>query len=449
MTNFALYCLFIALIAASIVWCGGVIARVADTRIKRCFTLISLGVCLLAIINMTKIAINAVGVTKTILNCLYVIPALMIIIPMIVGAVMLIKASKGEKFPNAPLILIAITVIYALFYALKVPVFVSSPITIIGGALIIMICESCITPKTIRTGSDFRKVFVKSPLPVAIADKEKEIVISTESAAPDKVAIEKAIENGGEFKKDENTIMTTSKFSGGYIAFSTDIKELNMLVDELTETSQQLQKNSELISMESEIRQELTAAKTLNQLYDEGVAIATKKLAIISNILSALPENDEKARERMLLRAQIIAAYLRSKFAMLSFIEQNGALYTRNLFDSITEIIETTDKTIEDCSVEFSHLKEIDNRIAMLIFDWAENLCEFALTFGSPTLRITMDEEHGKIVLLALLSGVDTHKKFEINKELLRKIALLGGKTGIDVSTDSIALRVILPTEVL
>ena len=449
MANLTLYCLFIALIAASIVWCGGVIVRLADIRIKRCFTLVSLGVSLLSIINLIKIAINARGTARTVLNCLYIAPALLIIIPMIASVVIIAKSNKGEKVPNMPIVISAVAVIYALLYALDVPVFASSPITIIGGALIIMICESCITPSIIKTGSDFRRVFVKSKLPVAIADKDKQIVMRTLSHTPDQKSVISSIDNGGEFKQNENTIITTSKFSGGYIAFSSDIRELNMLIDELEQTTQQLQKNSELIAMESEIRGELTQAKTLNTLYDEGVKIATYKLAIVYSILSSLPENDESTKQDMLTRAQLIAAYIRNKFDMLAFIEQNNALYNHNLCDSINEAVSITDKVIESSSVSISLLKDIDSRISMLIFDWTEALCEFALTFGRPTLSIRIEQEQDKILLCATLSGIDTHKKIEFNKDLLRKTALYSGKAGIDVSADSMDLTIKLPTEVL
>ncbi len=448
MTTLTLNCLFIALIAASVIWCGSVIVRVADIRIKRCFTLISMGVSLMAIINLIKVSVSADN-AKLALNWLYLIPALMILIPMIISAVLLAKANKGQKAPGIPLIIIAITIIYALFYALRVPFFASSPITIIGGALIIMMCESCITPKLIKTGADFRKVFVKSELPVAIVDKEKEVAIRTLSEAPANQSISNAIENGGEFKQDENTIITTAKFSGGYIAFANDIKELNMLIDELDQTSQQLQKNSELIAMESEIRDELVQAKMVNHLYDEGLKTASYKLAIVSNILNSLPENDEKSRDDMVVRARIIATYIKNKFDMLESIEQNGALYVHTLSDNISQAISATSAVVENCCVNISLTKEIDSRVAMLIFDWVETLCEFALTFGKPTLNITIGEEADKVVLSALVGGIDTHKKIEFNKDLLRKTALYSGKAGVDVSADSMDLTIKLPMEVL
>lgn len=441
--------LFIVLVMASTVWCASVIKRVADIKIKACFVLVSFGVSARALINLLKLSVSPDTALQTVLTVLYIISTVVILVCAVVIAVAVGKICRGKNPPVPTLIILAITMLYFGLYFLRVPVISDAPLTVVTGVFVLLLCESCISPRLFKTGEDYRNMFENSTIPAVVTDEKMEIAYRSKAIVPDKESIKSAIENGIDYKPNEDFIITAHKVDGGFSVFTREIKELNMLLDELNETSQQLQKSNELISREGEIRLELTRAKVLNKLYEESVNICADKLNCVSAIVRSAPENDKMVRNNMLLRAKLLTSYVKNKFEMLSCIEQKNAVAPEMLIDSVREMNEIVSGVINTCDIEIDNLGETDSRITMLVFDWLENICEFAVLFEGAMLKMEVICNQKDILFDVSLRGLDAHKKFEADKELVRKTSAYNGKMALDIFSSKVNIKIKLPTEVL
>ncbi len=441
--------LFVALVMASTIWCASVIKRVADIKIKACFVLMSFAVSGRALINLLKLSVTPDTVLQTVLTVLYVIPTVVILICAVAIAVAAGKICKGKNPPVATLVILAITTLYFGLYFLKVPVISDAPLTVITGVFVLLLCESCISPRLFKTGEDYRNMLENSTIPAVVTDENMEVVYRSKAVVPDSASVKSAIENGIDYKPNDDFIITAHKVDGGFSVFTREIKELNMLLDELNETSQQLQKSNELIAREGEIRLELTRAKVLNKLYEESVNICADKLNCVSAIIRSVPENDKMVRNNMLLRAKLLTSYVKNKFEMLSCIEQENTVAPEIFLDGAREMNEIVSGVINACDIEIDNLGEADSRITMLVFDWLENVCEFAVLFANSALKAELAANQKAILLNISLNGLDAHKKFEADKELVRKTSAYNGKMALDIFSSKVNIKIKLPTEVL
>ena len=449
MISLATCLLFIAFITASTIWCASVIRRIVDIKIKACFVLIYFGVSTCTLINLLKLSISPDTTLQTVLSALYIIPAVLILICAIIIAISIGKICKGKNPPIPTLIIFATAMLYLGLYLLKVPFISDAPLTVISGVFVLLLCESCIGPRLFKTGDDYRTMLEKSTIPAIITDKDVNVIYQTKAVVPDSSSIRRAIENGIDYKPNEDFILTSHKIDGGFSVFTKEIKELNMLLDELNETSQQLQKSNELIARESEIRLELTHATILNKLYEESFGICTGKLNCVSGIIRSAPDNDKMVRNNMLMKAKLLTSYVKNKFEMLSCIEQKNAVSPELFLNSIGEMNEITGNIISSCDIQPEKAVTFDTRITMLIFDWLESICEFAILFPNATLKIEFIENQKELLMNISLRGIDAHKKFEADKELVRKTYAYSGKSTFDIYSSKVAAQIKLPTEVL
>lgn len=441
--------LFIALVMASTIWCASVVKRVANIKIKACFVLMSFGVSARALINLLKLSVSADTALQTVLTVLYVIPTVVMLICAVVTVVAVGRICKGKNPPVPTLVILAVTMLYFGLYFLKVPVISDAPLTVITGVFVLLLCESCISTGFFKTGEDYRNMFENSTIPAVVTDENMKVVYRSKSVVPDSASIKSAIENGIDYKPNEDFIITAHKVDGGFSVFTREIKELNMLLDELNETSQQLQKGNELISREGEIRLELTHAKVLNKLYEESVSVCADKLNCVSAIIRSVPENDKMVRENMLLRAKLLTSYVKNKFDMLEFIDKKNAAVYETLVDSVREMNEILSGAVNACEIKIDRLQGTDSRIMMLIFDWLENMCEFAVLFPGAVLKTDVTADGKEILFNASLRGLDAHKKFEADRELVRKTSAYNGKMALDIYSSKVNIKIKLPTEVL
>jgi len=440
--------LFVVLVMVSTIWCASIIKRVADIRIKACFVLVSFGVSARALINLLRLSVSPDTALETVLTVFYIIPTVVIAVCAIVIAVVTAKICKGKNPPVSTLVLLAVTILYFGLYFLNVPVISDAPFTVVTGVLVLLICESLISPRLFKTGKDYRDMFENSTIPAVVTDEDMEIVYRSKAVVPDSASIGSAIENGIDYKPNEDFIITAHEVKGGFSVFTREIKELNMLLDELNETSQQLQKSNELISREGEIRLELTRAKVLNKLYEESVCVCADKLNCVSAIIRSAPENDKMVRNDMLLRAKLLTSYVRNKFEMLSCIEQKHTVSPETFVDSVSEMNVIVSELINTCEIKVDGFGEVDSRITMLIFDWLENICEFAVLFGGAILKADIVTDQNAISFNSSLRGLDAHKKFETDRELVRKTSAYGGKMSLDIFSSKVNIGIKLPTEV-
>lgn len=448
--SFLVTCLlFVVLVMASTIWCASIIKRVADIKIKACFVLMSFGVSACALVDLLRLSVTPDTALQTVLTVFYSISAVVIGISAVLIAVMTGRICKGKNPPVATLVLLAVAILYFGLYFLSVPVISDAPFTIVTGVLVLLLCESLISPRLFKTGEDYRNMLENSVIPAVVTNENMEVVYRSKAVVPDSASIKNAIENGIDYKPNEDFIITAHKVKGGFSVFTREIKELNMLLDELNETSQQLQKSNELISREGEIRLDLTRAKVLNKLYEESVNVCADKLNCVSAIIRSAPENDKMMRNNMLLRAKLLTSYVRNKFEMLACVEEKHTVLPETLTCSVSEMNEIVSGLVNTCEIKIDGLGEVDSRITMLIFDWLENICEFAVLFGGAILRVNVTAKQKEISFDASLRGLDAHKKFEADKELVRKTSAYNGKMALDIFSSKVNIKINLPTEVL
>ena len=431
---------FVALIAISCIWCCSVVKRIADTKIKAYFVTASLSVSAISLISLLKIP-NTEDLLLLKLF-IYFIPLIVVVF----CAVKVMIKMRGRKNPPAlSVIAFALIVLYFALANMNVPIINASPFFAIVGILIILFFEGFIGPRFIKTDADYRNMFECSDLSAIITDRRADIIYRTKAPVPNSAVIKGAIENGVDYRPDENFIVTAQDIDGGYAVFTKEVKELNMLLDELNETSQRLRTSNGLIAREEEIRNDLTKAKILNRLYEESVRICTQKLGLASGIIRALPE-DKLFRSRMIPRAKLLTDYVKSKFELISLYEKNGVISSDTICEILSKKEQILGEIIESFSMEYAISAQADIRITTLVLDWIESVCEFALIFPAPSLKIELDYR-SDISLDISLNKLDARKKFDADSELVRKTEKYGGRLKTSILSSRVSISIVLPNQ--
>ena len=309
--------------------------------------------------------------------------------------IQIIIIQKGWKTPRkrgfiAPFFFYVLMGLYCVGYVLRVPLIFETDSTTVNCFFTIIFIDLCIRSGLIPVNTKYKALFASSPLNIQIIDSSGDIVMRSGAATH--------IAGGCDAPKspNENVLLYKSDITGGMVVWQEDIKSLNRLYQEISETNAKLKAANAILVEEERIKSQLAATEAriglFSALEDE---IHQRTLELHSKI-EMLQQNDN-------YKSNIAIITL-----LLCFIKRRCILFFRER--------ETPDIPLDEIIVYLDELSEfaayagiklhvlsvmygsLSTRQATLFYDFVYFMLEWALEQKCDTLLVQILSEEKNLV---------------------------------------------------
>ncbi len=349
--------------------------------------------------------------------------------------VMLLVKSRvpgSRSFQRLPAVILACAGVFWILYALG---FVKVDLTAMDCLIIALLLESAIQSGLIRSNTGYNELFEISTVAAQIVDKKYEPCFLSAFAddIPDDImrwAKEKPIERG-------NVLVNSKEISGGYVLWQEDIKEIKRLMNELTETQEQLNENYVLLKAELELKENKIRLEEKNRLYDRIAQEVSEQLSKADFLLKQAEEKPETARIA-LAHICIICAYIKRRSNLLLLNEESNRISSKELEYCLRESLDNIALNGVFTSLDSKCDGNISVEYAVKIYDFFEEIVEYFTTDITAILIHLVGKDD--YIKLRLQIGCEN----EIGEESLSAILITDCKISYDVQDTDITIDLLL-----
>ena len=323
-----------------------------------------------------------------------------------------------------PLAFIVIVFLYGLGYALRIPLFVESDMTLMSGMFALLFLELCMRTGQIPVNINYRGLFQSIGLNLHITDGNGNIMIRQRQASL--------------LRSDADTLLYKKEISGGYAVWQTDITAMNRLKAETEAVNLRLTQANALLERTAQTESQAAQARARLELYtalENGIAEREQRLA---ETLRNVPEEESRR-----------GAYLGILALQVCFIKRWCDLFWLTLdgeetvaFDTlviyIDELAEIARQAGIKCVTCCALLGQISIRRAMLFYDFFDTVLERTMAGEHAALVSQLVAEEGHLTMKLMLSCEGM--KRELPERLTAEIGAAGGRVETMDLDDSIGI---------
>lgn len=252
-----------------------------------------------------------------------------------IGGVLFVKCRISQCRKKAWIPLILLVACFALCVLREVfdPSFIRMPETVVFSVVVVF--ESLIRTGFIPSNVHHEELFYLSDVSASIADKNLNVVLSSQNAP--KITKQQALaaQDGTELSKD--LVLRSKKIRGGEVFWTEDFSVINKINLSLAEINQTLSEEGDLIAAENKLKQQRSKIEEQNNLYKGIFDVFRPHVAKIQQIFGNAQSQEEK--DEALRLAVLFGVYLkrRSNLAMLA---NNGQAQLSELLFAMRESVD-------------------------------------------------------------------------------------------------------------
>ena len=364
----------------------------------------------------------------------YIVCAWFIILGFYFVAALVIKSRvPGSKtFQKLPLIIMACSVVFWVFYALGL---INADLTAVDCLMITLLLESAIESGLIRSNAGYTEFFEISTVAAQVVDKNYHTMYISSYAddLPDDVmqnALDRPVELG-------KTMLHGKPVLGGYVFWQNDIKEIKKLMKSLEETRERLSENNFLLKAEIDMNEQKARFEEKNRLYDRIARDVSSQLIKAEELLVQAKQNPEEAHNA-LAKICVISAYIKRRSNLLLLGEENKIISSSELEFCFRESLDNIRLLSVHASLKSICSGSLYVENAVAVYDLFEKTVELFID-DINALMVSLKCENSVIKLnlqIGLNDGADT--------SALNTLSLADGSVTCNVDENDVAVYILL-----
>ena len=302
------------------------------------------------------------------------------------------RRSVGRRLqllPAAPVLLMALLLVLGILgIRLRVngiDVWKDGQIFVFG---ILGFLESCITLGLIPANREYERLFALAEMPAVILNEREEPVYRTANARYP-------------FPENADTRVQAHAIPGGSIRWTTDVGQLRMMNENLTEAIQQIEARNAYLAGESQTRKERAELETRSSLYDRVSRIVRPQL---ERIEARTREADGAENfEMQLPRLAVLCAYVKRRSNME--LMASGGLVLEELAAAIRESLENIRLCGAETALQTAGHGEYPSGMMTAAYEHFEDIVEASMDSLSELLVVIRAEEDRLVLRMLLQAG--------------------------------------------
>ncbi len=294
----------------------------------------------------------------------------------------------------------------------------------------IAIFESCIQVGLIPTNVKYSEFYNLSEIPSYIVDKKNKVVLKT-------VGLDHlnflGDENFGVF--DSGYQYREAPIDGGKVIWFNDIRQIKQLNEKEAEIKKDLLQFNGLISAENELKERVTRAEVINELYDELDDFVNPRVDLIEKYLDI--HEDEQTMKANLAFVALYSSFVKRRSNLMSIAKENEMISTLELGNCFNENVDYSNLMNVYSSYSVNVNKTINYKAILYLYDSFENII-IKNIYSIDSFMINVDEVNQEVRVRYLISKNDG--EIIVDESLGYKIEIDDNELTIDVTSGGVSL---------
>ncbi|MCL2488196.1 MAG: hypothetical protein FWE80_05875 [Oscillospiraceae bacterium] len=352
-----------------------------------------------------------------------------LLLQLIAGIVLIftkIKYSPRRFSVIFSLLFTAALIAYMVGYALNIPAFAESDMTLVVSMFALLFLELCIRAGQIPVNTHYRQLFQSMGLNLQITDGSGAGVFAADGAEPLSIDQWSALSEQDTVQLDENTLLLKNKIAGGYAVWRADITAVNELKAQLEVSNKNLVFINKMLSNIAQNKGQAAQIHARTALYaamERDIAGHERRLA---EMLKKTP-GDESERAVYMGIIAILVCYIKRRCQLLlSETDGNRDIELNDMLIYFDELTEFARMAGVDCLISCALDGGIGMRCAVLFYDFLGAVLEWAAAHLRGKVIIQIVSENGRIAM-KLLMGYEA-LAFDLPAQAAQEI---GGADGL------------------
>jgi hypothetical protein len=272
--------------------------------------------------------------------------------------------------------------VYMAGYAVRVPIFVNSDLTMVTCTYTMLFFELCMRLGQIPVNSHYRDFFMQAGHNLHITDARGAGVWGTlkNSAVPIYI--------------DGNTLLHKNEIIGGYAVWQEDLAAINTLRDELEATNRNLEAANLALSNIVQAKEQAVRANARAELYAALERDTARHERRLGESLRNLPADESERAARTGIAALLVCYIKRRCQLLVSEMNKAGPIESGEMHVYLDELAEYAGLAGVECLIMYEAKHSLEIRCAVLYYDFMCDLLEWSAV-NSP----------GKIILRIISAG--------------------------------------------
>lgn len=296
-------------------------------------------------------------------------------------AVMAVMSRKSSREKYLPIIVLSVSIVYALIYASG-----AEWMQLIGGDITAAQClmftavfESCIRCGLIRVNTGYGALFEAGTLGAQIVDTDCSVHYTSRNASRISKELMRKAENGT-VSLDKNTLLKSHRIDGGCVLWQEDITEIAALLEKLEENKEKIAQGNAVERENYDLKLKINSAREKNRLYGLLQQQTARQIELIDNLLAQHDaERDEEKRRSLLARVAVLGAYIKRRGNLMFILEDSETIDISELSRALDESFANIKLLGADCAVDCPTKGAILGRDAVRVYDFVEAVTEEAM----------------------------------------------------------------------
>ena len=292
--------------------------------------------------------------------------------------IMAVMCRKSSKVKFLPVIILSVSIIYALIYASG-----SEWLQLIGGDITAAQCllftgifESCIRCGLIRVNTGYAALFESGTFGAQITDTDYNVRCTSVNAQPFSEELMRRAENGT-VSPEKNTLLKSHRISGGHVLWQEDITGITVLLEQLEKNREKIARGNIIEKENYDVSLKINSAREKNRLYGMLQQQTARQIELIGRQLARYDEEqDEEKRRRLLAEIAVEGAYIKRRGNLMFIMEGSEKVEISELSRALDESFANLRILGVDCAVDCPTEGLLLCRDAARVYDFFEAVVE-------------------------------------------------------------------------
>lgn len=339
----------------------------------------------------------------------YVVLGWEVLCALVAFLVMVVKSRHSQRKKYLPVLLLLVSIVYALIYASGVEwmQMIGGDIAAVQCLLVTAILESCIQCGLIPTNTGYEELFEVGTMGAQITDMQYRPHYSSSNAMQLSEDTMRAAEDGS-IALDKNILLKSSPIRGGHVLWQEDITDITLLLERLEENRKTIEDSNFLEEENYKTKVKINTLREKNRLYDRLQKQTIRQVDFLDSLLNQYEtESNPEIARGLLAKIGVIGAYIKRRGNLLFINEKSEVTDTVELIACLEESFLNLKLMGIDCALDIPTHRTIPVKDAAGIYDFFEEVIEKALDDIHSVWLKGRDSEHEILIYLEIESEID------------------------------------------
>ncbi len=319
------------------------------------------------------------------------------------------------RIPNSrrvflmPFLPTLLALVYGIFDALRLPWLkaIAGDMTVVFCLLFAAVLECCIRCGLIQTNTGYGQLFETGTIGAQITDDAYQIRYASSNAMHLSPDVMRDAETGS-VSLDKNTLLKSSRITGGHVLWQEDITDMTALLEKLEENRKTIEESNSIEEENFRTKVKINTLREKSRLYDQLQKQTASQIDLLDGLLNRYEaETDPQSARNLLAKIGVIGVYIKRRGNLIFIGEKTAVTDTAELSVCLEESFISLQLMDVECALDIPEGQRIPVKDAARMYDFFQSVTETALDDLHSVWLKGRIAENAVIFCLEVESGID------------------------------------------